>query len=97
LLRAYKREVLRSMRIEGGRVRTSVRREVPKRTGNLRKKIKLKTGWDSRGPYARIFTSARRITRDAETKAVTSMFRYGLARQQKDHYLQRGLARTPRR
>lgn len=97
ILRAYRREVLRAMRKEGARVRANVRKEAPVKTGALRKKIGLKTGWDSRGPYARIYTSARRITRDVDTKRFTSMFRYGLARQQKDHYLQRGLARTPRR
>lgn len=97
MLRAYRRQILRALRAEAVRVRENIRDDVPKRSGELRKKIKVKTGWDSSGPYARVITSARRITRDAETREVTSMFRYGLARQQRDHYMQRGLARTPRR
>lgn len=97
LLRLYRREVLRVLRREAVRVRASIRAEVPEETGELRKRIKVKTGWDSAGPWARVTTSARRITRDKETREVTSMFRYGLARQQRDHYMQRGLARTPRR
>lgn len=97
VLRVYRRQVLRLMRQEGARVRANVRQEAPRRTGNLRKKIGLKTGWDSRGPYARIYTSARRITRRSGNGEFTSMFRYGLAIQQKEQYLERGLARTPRR
>lgn len=96
LLRAYRREVLRALRREGARVRVAIRAEMRRKTGNARRRLKLKTGWDSRGPYARIVTTARRVSRSKKSGRVTS-FRYALAQQQKEHYLQRGLARTPRR
>lgn len=95
-LRAYRREVLRTMRREGARVRVAVRGEMRRKTGNARRRLKLKVGWDSSGPYARIVTTARRVSRSDRTGRLTS-FRYGLAQQQRENYLQRGLARTPRR
>lgn len=101
LLRLYRREILRLLRVEGGRVRTSARAEVKRKTGALRRGIRVKTGWDSSGPYARVITSARRVTRrkneDGSNGEITSMFRYGLAKQKREQYLERGLARTPRR
>lgn len=96
VLRAYRREVLRALRREGQRVRVNVQAEMRRDTGNARRRLKLKTGWDSRGPYARIVTTARRVSRSKRTGRTTS-FRYALAQQQREHYLQRGLARTPRR
>jgi hypothetical protein len=96
LLRAVRREVLRTMRREGQRVRVNVQAEMRRDTGNARRRLKLKTGWDSRGPYARIVTTARRVSRSKRAGRMTS-FRYALAQQQREHYLQRGLARTPRR
>ncbi|MDR7278933.1 hypothetical protein [Catenuloplanes atrovinosus] len=96
ITRYYRRELLREMRREARRVRKAVVAAAPKRTGTLRRKIKIRAGWDAHGPFARITTTARRDTTSARTGRRTR-FRYGLAIQQKDHYLQRGLQRTPRR
>jgi hypothetical protein len=95
LMQLYRREILKQMRIEGQRVRKNVRLEMRKKTGNARRRLKVKTGFDSRGPYARIVTTARRVSTNKDGE--TTSFRYALAQQQKEHYLQRGLQRTPRR
>lgn len=95
ILAVFRAEVLRFMRAEGGRVRTNVRAEMRVRTGNARRRLKLKVGWDLAGPYARIVTTARRVSTGPDGR-VTS-FRYALAQQQHEHYLQKGLAKTPRR
>lgn len=97
IVRQYKKELTKVLRAEGRRVVKEIQRELPKgRTGNLRKKVKLRVKFDANGPYVRITTSARRRTKSERTGEVTT-FRYGLAIQQKQHYLQRGLQRTPRR
>jgi hypothetical protein len=96
ILQAIRKEVLRELRKEANRLRRYVRAEAPKDTGNLAKKLRVRTGWDAAGPYSRVLTGARRTTRD-EDGTVTSTFRYGLALQQRTHFLQRGLQRTPRR
>lgn len=88
ILRAIRKEVLRELRAEARRVRVFVKIAAPKRTGNLRRKLKVKAGWDARGPWARVVTTARNPDTD---------YRYGLAIQQREHYLQRGLQSTPRR
>lgn len=88
ILRAIRKEVLRELRAEARRVRRFVKLAAPKRTGNLNRKLKVRGGWDARGPYARVTTTAR----NPKTR-----YRYGLAIQQKKHYLQRGLQSTPRR
>lgn len=95
ILSAFRTELLRLMRAEGGRVRGNVRGEMRVRTGNARRRLKLKVGWDSDGPYARIVATARRVSAGPDGR-VTS-FRYSLAQQQREHFLQRGLAKTPRR
>lgn len=87
-LRSIRKEILRELRVEANRVRKNVRAATPKRTGTLNRKIKVRTGWDATGPYARITTTAR----NPKTR-----FRYGLAIQQRTQYLERGLQRTPRR
>jgi hypothetical protein len=96
-LRGIARQMRGQLRKEANRVRKSIRLEVAdhKRTGELSRKIKVKTGIDALGAYARITTSARRVTRSADGKKTT--FRYGLALAQREHYMQRGLTRTPRR
>lgn len=97
IVRQYRKELAKAIRAEGRRVVKNIQRDLPKgRTGNLRKKVKLRVKFDTGGPYVRITTSARRRTRNEATGKVTT-FRYGLAIQQKKHYLQRGLQRTPRR
>ena len=97
IVRQYKRQIAKQLRAEARRVVKTIQRDLPKgRTGNLRRKIKLRVKWDRSEPYVRITTSARRVTKNEDTGKVTR-FRYGLAIQQKDHYLQRGLNRTPRR
>lgn len=88
ILRAIRKEVLRELRAEARRVRKFVKIAAPKRTGNLNRKLKVKGGWDAQGPWARVTTTAR----NPKTR-----YRYGLAIQQKAHYLQRGLQSTPRR
>jgi hypothetical protein len=96
IVRQYKRQIAKQLRAEARRVVKTIQRDLPKgRTGNLRRKIKLRVKWDRGEPYVRITTSARRVTKNEDGK--TTVFRYGLAIQQKDHYLQRGLNRTPRR
>lgn len=97
IVRQYKREIAKELRAEGRRVVKEIKRGLPKgRTGNLRKKVRLRVKWDGAEPYVRITTSARRVTKSERTGKTTS-FRYGLAIQQQEHYLQRGLQRTPRR
>lgn len=97
IIRQYRKEIARELRAEGRRVVRAIQRDLPKgRTGNLRKKVRLRVKFDQDGPYVRITTSARRRTKNEETGKVTT-FRYGLAIQQRDHYLQKGLRRTPRR
>jgi hypothetical protein len=97
IVKQYRKELTKALRAEGRRVVKEIQRGLPKgRTGNLRKKVKIRVKFDSDGPYVRITTSARRRTKDEDTGKVTT-FRYGLAIQQKQHYLQRGLQRTPRR
>jgi len=95
ILRTYRREILRALRTEAQRVRKNVQGEMRRDTGNARRRLRLKTGFDSRGPYARIVTTARRVSTSKSGKRTS--FRYALAQQQKEHYLQRGLQRTPRR
>jgi hypothetical protein len=95
LMQLYRRELLRALRVEAQRVRKSVQGEMRRDTGNARRRLKLKTGFDSRGPYARIVTTARRVSKNKDGEYTS--FRYALAQQQKEHYLQRGLQRTPRR
>lgn len=95
ILSAFRAELLRAMRVEGNRVRKNIRGEMRADTGNARRRLKLKVGWDSAGPYARIVTTARRVSA-SRTGRVTA-YRYGLAQQQREHYLQKGLAKTPRR
>jgi hypothetical protein len=96
IIRQYKREIAKELRVQGRRVVKEIKRSVRKgRTGNLRRKIKQRVKWDREEPYVRITTSARRVTKNEDGKVTT--FRYGLAIQQKEHYLQRGLDRTPRR
>lgn len=88
ILRGIRRELLRELRKDGNRVRKAVRAETRRDTGNLRRKIKMRTGWDADGPFVRITTTARNPR---------TGYRYGLAQQQREQYLQRGLQRTPRR
>lgn len=96
IVRQYKREIAKELRAQGRRVVREIQRIVPKgRTGNLRKKVRLRVKYDANGPYVRITTSARRRTKNEDGKVST--FRYGLAIQQREHYLQKGLDRTPRR
>lgn len=96
IVRQYKREIAKELRAEGRRVVKEIQRGLPKgRTGNLRRKVRLRVLWDGAEPYVRITTSARRVSKNEDGKV--SIFRYGLARQQRDHYLQKGLDRTPRR
>lgn len=96
IVQQYKREIAKELRTEGRRVVKEIKRGLPKgRTGNLRKKVRFRVKWDADGPYVRITTSARRRTKSEDGKVTT--FRYGLAIQQREHYLQRGLQRTPRR
>lgn len=100
-LRALARPILTELRVEASRVRKSIRAVAPKSTiggpdghggrlppGQLRRKLKVRTGIDADGPWARVTTTAR----NPKTK-----YRYGLAIQQHEHYLQRGLNSTPRR
>ena len=97
IVKQYRKELAKAIRAEGRRVVRTIQRDLPKgRTGNLRKKVRLRVKFDQDGPYVRITTSARRRTKNEETGKVTT-FRYGLAIQQTDHYLQKGLRRTPRR
>jgi hypothetical protein len=97
IVKQYRTELTREIRKEANRVLKEVRAAARKgKTGNLRRKIKSRVRWDADGPYARITTSARRVTKSERTRRTTT-FRYGLALQQRDHYLQRGLNRTPRR
>lgn len=96
MLRIWRREILSALRKEGRRVLRHIRDESPQRTGNLRRRLKFRTGWDGAGPYARIVTTATRRSYDPDTGRVTT-FRYGLAIQQQDDYLGRGLRKTPRR
>jgi len=97
IVRQYRTELTREFRKLANRVLKEVRASAPKgKTGTLRRKIRSRIKWDADGPYARITTSARRVTKSERTGKTTS-FRYGLAIQQKAHYLQRGLNRTPRR
>ncbi len=93
ILRLFRKEVLRELRAEARRVRKNVRAAAPKDTGNLGRKLKVKAGWDARGPWARVVTTARRKPSEKYPKG----YRYGLAIQQQTRYLQRGLQRTPRR
>jgi hypothetical protein len=93
ILRIIRKEVLRSLRDEARRVRKSVADAAPKVSGNLRRKLKVRSGWDGRGPWARVITTARR---QPSTKYPRG-YRYGLTVQRKEHYLQEGLRRTPRR
>lgn len=95
ILRLYRNELVRALRTAARPVLRNVRQEAPSETGNLRRRIRLKAGVDSRGPYARIVTTARRLS--TSEKGHTTLFRYGLAIQQHEDYLHRGLARTPRR
>lgn len=88
ILRTIRKEVLRELRREARRARKVIRTEAPKNSGVLRRKLKVKAGWDAAGPWARVVTTAR----NPKTR-----YRYGLAIQQQKHYLQRGLQRTPRR
>lgn len=89
-LRSIQRQIRGELRKEALRVRNNIRLEARshRRTGQLERRIRARTGVDAFGPYARITTSAR----NPKTR-----FRYGLAIQQRDHYMQRGLAMTPRR
>jgi hypothetical protein len=96
IIRQYKRELAKELRAQGRRVMKEIKQVAPKRSGNLRRKVKQRVKWDANGPYVRITTSARRVTKNEKTGKVTT-FRYGLAIQQREHYLQRGLNRTPRR
>jgi hypothetical protein len=99
-LRAFMRSIQKQgrteLRKEANRVRRFVRRSAPKKSGNLRRKVKVKTGVDQHGPWARVITTARRTTTTSEDGHRTT-FRYGLAIQQKQQYLEQGLRRTPRR
>lgn len=88
ILRLIRKEILRDLRAQARRVRVYVKAAAPKDTGTLRRKLKVKAGWDASGPWARVVTTARNPR---------TQYRYGLAIQQQDHYLQRGLQRTPRR
>lgn len=98
-LRAYMRSIQKegrtALRREANRVRKFVRQTAPKRSGNLRRKVKVRSGVDQQGPWARVLTTARRTTTSEDGKR--TMFRYGLAIQQKQQYLEKGLRRTPRR
>lgn len=96
-LRGIAKQVRTQLRKEATRVRKEIRAEVRshRRTGELERKIRVRTGIDAQGPYARITTSARRTT-TAEDGTKTT-FRYGLALAQREHYMKRGLQRTPRR
>lgn len=97
IVRQYRKELTKAIRQEGNRVLKSVRAAAPKgRTGTLRRKVRLRVKFDAGGPFVRITTSARRRTRSERTGRTTT-YRYGLATQQSEHYLQRGLQRTPRR
>lgn len=87
-LESIRTQVLKVMRAEGNRVRRTIRTVAPERTGRLKQRLKLKVGWDRYGPYARVSTWAR----DPKTG-----YRYGIAIQYKQRYLERGLDRTPRR
>jgi hypothetical protein len=109
IVRMYRTELLREIRKETRRVAKFVRGAAPRKSGNLRRKIKAKAGWDADGPYGRITTTARRtstsrgagdigqIRSDGRRSGRRTTFRYGLALQQQRHYLQKGLDRTPRR
>jgi hypothetical protein len=88
--RKFKLELTREIRSLGKPVLKSVRLAAPKRTGKLRRGIKMKIKFDADGPFVRITTGARR-------KGTRTGFRYGLAIQQDRHYLQKGLNRVPRR
>lgn len=91
ILDIFRKEILKEMRTLGRGVQRNVKAEAPRgRTGALRRKIKMRTGWDGKGPFVRITTTARR-TSDGTT------YRYGLAIQQRERYLQKGLQKTPRR
>jgi hypothetical protein len=100
IIRAAYRTVLPELRRQARRVRKGVVVEAPKSTtggpdgrggrippGNLRRRIRLKSGVDRAGPWARLVTTARNPK---------TGYRYGLAIQQRQDYLGRGLARTPR-
>lgn len=96
IMRQFRREFAKAIRAEGARVRKAVRLVAPKgKTGKLRKNVKMRLKWDAQGPYVRIFTSARRITKNED--GTVTMFRYGLAVQQDRDYLNKGLDRVPRR
>lgn len=90
VLKQFRKEILKPLRQEANRVRKAIRaaNRRHRRTGELDRRIKVRTGWDANGPFARITTSARNPK---------TGFRYGLAIQQREHYMQRGLDRTPRR
>lgn len=95
ILRLYRNELVRALRAAARPVQRNAREEAPRESGNLRRRIRLKAGVDSRGPYARIVTTARRLS--TSKKGHTTLYRYGLAIQQHEDYLHRGLAKTPRR
>ncbi|GLW32273.1 HK97 gp10 family phage protein [Actinoplanes regularis] len=97
-LRGITKQVRAQLRKEAARVRKEIRAEVRghRRTGELERKIRVRTGVDADGPYARVTTSARRISTSERTGKKTT-FRYGLALAQTEHYMKRGLQRTPRR
>lgn len=99
-LRAYMRSIQKegrtALRKEANRVRRFVRQNAPKQSGNLRRKIRVRAGVDQNGPWARVITSARRTTTSKDT-GKRSTFRYGLAIQQREQYLEKGLRSTPRR
>lgn len=86
-LESIRTPVLRVMRAAGNRVRRNIRAVAPERSGRLKRRLKVKVGWDRLGPYSRVSTWAK----DPKTG-----FRYGLALQMKRKYLERGVDRTPR-
>jgi hypothetical protein len=74
IMQLYRREILRALRVEAQRVRKNVQQEMRRDTGNARRRLRLKTGFDSRGPYARIVTTARRVS--TSKAGNTTSFRY---------------------
>lgn len=88
-LRILSKEILGSLRSEARRVRSNIQDVAPRDSGNLaRRGLKIRAGVDAAGPWARVTA----VARNPKTR-----FRYGLSLQQKRHYLERGLDRTPRR
>lgn len=81
--------VERFMRRQADRVREQIRAdaETPQKTGELKRAMRNRVGYDRLGPYAFISTRAR----NPETG-----YRYALALDQKKKYMERGLRRTPR-